>query len=217
VLVRGGGRVVALVGVVLLVLVGGAEAGLREDRDAIAGDVTFPVDVKLRLAADPEAFEASAVALGAPPKEHRGMLPGSQALVVELSWNDSPARDGWFHLIALDKRLSPPVPLIGGGSWSAAGTRGPHWSSSFDRVAKRYDWLSRVGWIRSPDGRWVGRYSTCAVAARADRAGTVTAWWFNTPGKNDWMPLTDPAAEVALAVIHEEPGGRLNWVDRVFG
>lgn len=31
------------------------------------------------------------------------------------------------------------------------------------------------------------------------------------------MPLTDPAAAVAIAVIHEDSDGHLRWVERVFG
>ena len=105
------------------------------------------------------------------------MVPGNQAVVVRLVWTDSPADSGWFGLIALDKRSTPPIPLVGDGSWSAAGERGSFWSSSFNEIAKRYDWLANVGWNPPPDDAEPRPYPMCALAVPAARAGTGSACW----------------------------------------
>ncbi|MGC5017149.1 hypothetical protein [Micromonospora sp. DT47] len=212
-----GRRVVATVAALLLASAVGCDARIHGDRDLTHGGDAIKVNLELRLADEQEAFRAAAVALGAPADKQRGMVPGHQAVVVKLVWTDSAQEDGWFHLIALDKRVTPPIPLVGDGSWSGAGSRGALGSSAYDALAKRYDWLASLGLTQSPDGSWTRRYPTPAVAAPASRAGTATAWWFNPLGEDDRLPLTDPGVDIALALVYEDKDGDLRWVKRIAG
>jgi hypothetical protein len=203
-------------GLLLLAVVAGCGTEIQPDPDP-TDRVGIQVSAEFRLAENQETFRAAAVELGAPQDEQRGMPPERQAVIVKVDWTDSPIHGGWFHLIAFDKRVTPPRPLNGGGGWSAAGLRGPVGTSAYDPLAKRYDWLANLGWARLPDGSWTRPYSTPAVVAPASPTGTMTAWWFNSLREGNQPPLANPDTDAVLALIYEAEDGQLRWVKQING
>ena len=55
----------------------------------------------------------------------------TQAIVVRLDWRGPAPREGWYHLIALDRRFQPPQPLQVYDGWNAQGATGSGWAGIF--------------------------------------------------------------------------------------
>ncbi|GIF98229.1 hypothetical protein [Catellatospora citrea] len=189
---------------------------VQRDREWVHGGDDVDVAVGLRLA-DHETFDATVVMLGGPSKHDTGAPPGSQALVVRASWSEAPSDSGHHYaLIALDKRVSPPRLLSANGAWVAGdapeGT-GSHWSSAYTELAEHYDWLAKTAMVT--DERGV-TFPGSAITAPALSSGTLVATWF-TDTADGRPPLTDPSAEVIIALVYVDDDGDVRWAKRIFG
>ncbi|MEU8076600.1 hypothetical protein AB0B31_14235 [Catellatospora citrea] len=204
---------------VLATVVAGAAGVLlkvQRDREWAHGGDDVSVAVDLRLA-DHETFDATVVTLGGPSSHQTGAPPGSQALVVRASWSEAPSDDGHhYSLIALDKRVFPPRLLSANGAWvagAATESTGSHWSSAYTELAEHYDWLAKTAMVTDERG---STFPGSAIAAPALSSGALVATWF-TDTADGRLPLTDPLAEVLIALVYVDDDGDVRWAKRIFG
>ncbi|MEV8503320.1 hypothetical protein AB0368_00655 [Actinoplanes sp. NPDC051475] len=184
------------------VLVAGAMfSHVRRDREwAHGGDqVTFDAEVAITTAED---FDREVVRLGAPPGEATRWEAAEQTVVARVRWSGLPESINSLQVIALDKRVSPPKPLIPDGGWNSAGGTGSGWEGAYEPLAEHYDWLRRVA---GPD-------AIAAVDAPGAGSGTVTAWFrqqadATRAGRDD----------IVLAVFSVDDDGEVRWARRIFG
>jgi hypothetical protein len=156
-----------------------------------------------------------AVRLGAPPGKAVRDITADQSVVMRVRWSQWPHPDGYFYLIALDKRVTPPRPLAATGDWSSGGADGSSWGSAFAPLAEHYDWLAGTAEANDIDASGGSTFPTAAVAAPATAAGTMTAWfrqWGDGP-----IPLADARRDVLVALVHTDAGGEVRWARRIFG
>ncbi|GAA4565946.1 hypothetical protein GCM10023176_15090 [Micromonospora coerulea] len=196
---------------------------VQRDREWARGGDAMKMNVELRLA-DHDNFEVTLAALGVPAHESNGRSPdGAQTVVAKVTWTGSPSDDGRLHLIALDKRMSPPRLLSGGGGWTPldlhwnrSGLLGSSWTSSYNKVlAKHYDWLAGLVPTRLPDGSYSVPYTLSpAVNLPASKSGTATVWFTPQQGSPQ---LTDPSQDIIIALFYVQEGDQVRWAKRISG
>ncbi|MEV4642984.1 hypothetical protein AB0J80_37160 [Actinoplanes sp. NPDC049548] len=193
---------VAAATTVLALIAGiGFERFQREREWAHGGDrLTVDAEVALATAKD---FDEVAVRLGAPPGEAVPTIEADQTVVVRVRWSGLP-KGGYLHVIALDKRVTPPALLDPDGGWNSEGGTGYGWSSYLP-LAEHYDWLRGVAKAEDPG----------AVDAPGTATGTVTAW-FHRHGEGG-IPFRDPASEILVAMFSEDEDSEVRSARRVSG
>lgn len=198
----------------VLVVTGFALLQVRREREWAGGGDGLAVDVEVALATG-DTFDGVVVRLGAPPNRATRLNSADQSVVLRVRWSGASSAGGSFELIALDKRLHPPRPLAAEGGWTADGATGTNWAGAYEVLAERYDWLRGVAEADHTDATGTTFFPTAAVGAPATAAGTVTAW-FRQWGEGP-IPLTDPARDLVVALVHVDDGGEVRWARRIFG
>jgi hypothetical protein len=200
-IVAGLGAVAAAAVVAGVVLLG---AGREREREWAHGGDRLAVGVEVALA-DRATFESVAVRLGVPPGQATRPPGADQFVVVRIRWAGPSPLDGSMAVMLLDKRVTPPRPLAAEAGWIANGGTGSTWGSSYEVLARKYDWLRGISAADLP---------IASVAAPAP-SGTVTAW-FRQWGAGS-VPFADPAAEVLVALAHQDEDGEFRWARRIYG
>jgi hypothetical protein len=201
---------------------------VQRDHEWAHGGDRMTVDVEVRLA-DPGTFDSTIAALGTPPGKSLG-LAKAQAVVAQVTWTGWAASDGWFQLVALDKRESPSRVLAGEGgwtpigmSWNPTGLLGSSWVGSYDTVlAEHYDWLAGLQPARSPTGSYTAaRTRTPSVNVPSTESGTATVW-FTLP--ENAPQIADPS-NIIIGLVYVQGAGlgrttleaHVRWARRIFG
>jgi hypothetical protein len=68
---------------------------------------------------------------------------------------------------------------------------------------------------RLADGSGFSSGPEAAVNAPATRTGTAIAWFRQRDA--DPVPVTDPARQIAVALVHVDADGEVRWARRVWG
>lgn len=181
-------------------------AGREREREWAHGGDRLAVGVEVVLA-DRATFASVAVRLGVPPGRATRPPGADQFVVVRIRWAGLSPLDGSMAVMLLDKRVTPPRPLAADAGWNADGGTGSTWGSSYEVLARKYDWLRGIS---------VADLPTASVDAPAAPSGTVTAW-FRQWGDAGSIPFADPTGETLVALAHQDEDGEFRWARRVHG
>jgi hypothetical protein len=138
-----------------------------------------------------------------------GMSVAGQMLVVQVSWTDTPATDGRYAFILLDRRVSPPSPLRAYGVWADDDEGGSEWGSAYETLAEHYPWLARTASRHTAQG-WTNDTEALGVDATAAGDGTLAYWL----AKDD-VQTRRPDRDLLLAMVFSDADGEVQWARKV--
>jgi hypothetical protein len=165
------------------------------------------VDVRARIeATSPTGFGDALVAAGVAGEP--GLTTAGQMVVVQVSWDSTPAPDGTFAFILLDDRLDPPLPLRGYGGWGPGGPTGTHRAGSYDVLSEHCPWLARTAPTHTSSG-WTDTTDAVGLSAVAAGDGTLAYWL-----ARDDLPTTHPERDLLLAMVFVDDG-EVRWARKV--
>jgi hypothetical protein len=205
---RGKQWIGAAAAAVVIVVAGAVVLHQRRDREWAHGGDPLTVDVDVSPATGRD-FDELVAAAGVPKGRAVRVDNASQTVIVRVGWRGHTG-GGHLELMALDKRVTPPKPLVPDGGWDGARTTGWGWAGSYAVLAERYDYLARAGDAGMDGGKDLG-----SVGVPGTGDGTVVAWFHQAPF--DSIPFRDLAGELLVVVFQVDDDGEVRWARRVHG
>lgn len=206
---------------ILAVVVALGCLGLADQHREVAHNDNDDLSVTKQLrATDLSGLSDAVTALGGPPDKPPDLPGVCQAVVLRLDWT-GPERDGRYHVVVLDNRVSPPRPLLAYVGWTGRDASGAFqpadvgdWTEAQDALAERYVWLAEVDSAPEPTGEEAAGAlpTTQVVSAPATADGTITAVFLVT---DDQTPFTDVEREALVVLFHVDGAGEVRWARSV--
>ncbi|MEV4754347.1 hypothetical protein AB0J86_04410 [Micromonospora sp. NPDC049559] len=133
-----------------------------------------------------------------------------QSLIVRVGWRDQPRQgpEGYYVLLVLDDRVTPPRPIATDGGAGHDGRTGSGWDGRYNALAEHYPWLARTADVPNPGGGFTSTMS--AVHAAADGTGWMAGRYrLRAPQ----LPLT--SADQLLVAGFLVRDGEVRWATRL--
>lgn len=192
--------VAAAAAAVLVLIAGIVLLRVQRDREWAHGGDDLAVDVEVALA-DRQTFAGTVARFGVPAGAATAGAD-EQYVITRVRRAGSPGVGGRFVLLMVDKRVTPPGRLNGRGGWDGQQNPGFHWEGVYQPLSERYEWLR-------------GFAADSGVSA-VEAAGDSSVAYF-VPRRDGAMPITDPAREVAIALVHLDRDNEVRWARRIYG